>query len=100
MICDLSLPINGDFVTIMDRDKSYRDSSLIHYFLQVTFGDSPVINADIEANITVRMNNGSVVRVNNLTLLDNGYGGECQSAIPDLDLDCQLSTEPASQPPD
>ena len=50
-----------------------------HYFLQVTFGDSPVINADIEANITVRMNNGSVVRVNNLTLLDNGYGGECQS---------------------
>ena len=63
----------------MGRDKSYRDWSLIHYFLQVTFGDSPVINADIEANITVRMNNGSVVRVNNLTLLDNGYGGKCQS---------------------
>ena len=50
-----------------------------HYFFQVTFGDSPVINADIEANITVRMNNGSVVRVNNLTLLDNGYGGKCHS---------------------
>ena len=63
----------------MDRDKFYRDYSLIHYFLQVTFGDSPVINADIEANITVRMNNGSVVRVNNLTLLDNGYGGKCHS---------------------
>ena len=63
----------------MDRDKLYRSFSSNHYFLQVTFGDSPVINADIEANITVRMNNGSVVRVNNLTLLDNGYGGKCQS---------------------
>ena len=72
-------PYQWRLVTIMDRDKFYRDYSLIHYFLQVTFGDSPVINADIEANITVRMNNGSVVRVNNLTLLDNGYGGECQS---------------------
>ena len=76
--CDLGL-CQWRLVTIMDRDKSYRDSQLIHYFLQVTFGDSPVINADIEANITVRMNNGSVVRVNNLTLLDNGYGGKCHS---------------------
>ena len=48
-----------------------------HYFLQVTFGDSPVINANIEVNITVRLNNGSVARVNNLTMLDNGYGGKC-----------------------
>ena len=45
--------------------------------LQVTYGDSPVINANIEVNITVRMNNGSVARVNNLTMLDNGYGGKC-----------------------
>ena len=45
--------------------------------LQVTHGDSPVINAHIEVNITVRMNNGSLVRVNNLTMLDNGYGGKC-----------------------
>ena len=45
--------------------------------LQVTHGDSPVINANIEVNITVRMNNGSVARVNNLTMLDNGYGGKC-----------------------
>ena len=45
--------------------------------LQVTHGDSPVINANIEVNITVRINNGSVARVNNLTMLDNGYGGKC-----------------------
>ena len=77
VICDLSLPINGDLLQLWTEIRLV--SSLIHYFLQVTFGDSPVINADIEANITVRMNNGSVVRVNNLTLLDNGYGGKCQS---------------------
>ena len=44
--------------------------------LQVTHGDSPVINALIAVNITVRMNNGSVALANNLTMLDNGYGGK------------------------
>merc|ERR1719445_2309432 len=48
--------------------------NLMAIFVQVTHGDSPVINANIEVNITVRMNNGSVGRVNNLTMLDNGYG--------------------------
>ena len=47
--------------------------------MQVTYGDSPVLYANIQVNITVQMNNGSVARVNNLTMLDNGYGGKCHS---------------------
>ena len=51
----------------------------LNLLYQVTYGDNPVVAADIEVNITVEMTNGSVVRVNNLTMLDNGYGGKCHS---------------------
>lgn len=34
--------------------------------------------ARIRVNITVIMNNGSVASINNLTMLDNGFGGKCQ----------------------
>ena len=37
-----------------------------------------MVEADIEVNITVRLENGSTARVDNITMVDNGYGGECQ----------------------
>lgn len=54
--------------------------NVIHYLCiaQVTRGGSPVVRAELEVNMTVRLENGSTARVDNLTMVDNGYGGECQ----------------------
>ena len=71
-----------DFIDLEFKSaQSTVQHNVIHYLciVQVTRGGSPVVEADIEVNITVRLENGSTARVDNITMVDNGYGGECQS---------------------
>ena len=44
--------------------------------LQVMRGDSPVLSAMVTVEGSVELNNGSVARVEQAQLLDNGHGGE------------------------
>ena len=68
-----------DFIDLKFKSATVAHN-VIHYLCiaQVTRGGSPVVRAELEVNITVRLENGSTARVDNLTMLDNGYGGECQ----------------------
>jgi len=62
--------------TNMDARKTVTPNSLLAVFVEVTHGDSPVLNAAVRMDIKVELNNGSVLSVTNssMVLFDNGLG--------------------------
>ena len=48
-------------------------------FAKLTQGESPVLNALIDLEVTVELKNGSIVTLPKMPLIDNGFGGTVAS---------------------
>ena len=48
-------------------------------FAKLTQGESPVLDALIDLEVTVELKNGSIVTLPKMPLIDNGFGGRVAS---------------------